>query len=173
MNALNPIYFTFKALNHVISSIAESQQRAKSKQLNQIFQHSAKETHLKTPAGTRPCQQICSKQDFTRGKLFLWDQEHVGTWRAALISKHLLTLYSDHSIRPVESFSYPPTNNPGLPFHQEWHHSQPVSPECACLRVCPCVFFGKTHLLCLRPCSVSEKQRHNTEVGGGGIDLLA
>lgn len=85
---------------------------------------------------TRHCQQICSEQDLTKSKLFLWDRDRVDTWRAALISKHLLTLYLDCKINPAQSIFSTPTNNHALPFRWEPTNLPRVCHECVCVCVC-------------------------------------
>lgn len=88
---------------------------------------------------TRHCQQICSEQDLTKSKLLLWDRDRVDTWRAALISKHLLTLYLDCKINPAQSIFSTPTNNHALPFRWEWYTANQSPPSVPWMCVCVCI----------------------------------
>lgn len=98
-------FLSIQALNHVIE---ESEQQGQINLLNQIFNTVPKRHFTDQLAGnTRHCQQICSKQDFTRSKWLLWDHRHVGTRSRALISKHLLVLHLDHKTQQARSFFSP------------------------------------------------------------------
>lgn len=118
---------------------------------------------------TRHCQQICSEQDLTKSKLFLWDRDRVDTWRAALISKHLLTLYLDCKINPAQSIFSTPTNNHALPFRWEWYTANQSPPSVPWMCVCVCVHqkshhHSSLHLLCLRPDSVSYRSSSTMQI---------